>query len=114
MLYDHFRNKTYTLLDQNRDYIAAELVKLKAAEQKLQDFCVAKTSDRSDTIASMKPYGHGTQGYTLTAEGQKSQTCILKSAPETTTVNMIRLRQTQDWVDVGKLSSYDHDMLTWN
>ena len=89
-----------------------EIVKLKEAQARIQKLCIAGKSDKSGLSKKMKVYGHGTVGYILTPEGKNNTMCIIKSAPETTVVEIIRNKMNE--VRKLSLTAEDRKMIMWN
>lgn len=90
LLYEHFKNKTYALLDQNKKYISGEVESLRNVQKALYDYCIEGTVSNKKARSYMRSYGQGTVSYQLTKKGAKSQLCLLKSAPELTIIELIR------------------------
>jgi len=93
-LYDHFKSKIETIISANKNYIQQEVAALKKYQNEMMEFCVIKSVPNSKiTDSRFKPWGNGAQGYILTPEGLKNDTCIEMASSELNLVKFISKQQ---------------------
>lgn len=82
-LYKHFKNKVEHILALKKDYINAEIVKLKLLQNLWMTDCVnASLPSSKIPDQRFRPYGAGSYGYLLSENGLNNSTCIELALPE--------------------------------
>lgn len=93
-IYQHFKMKIEKVILDKRDYLDKELRKFRTLQNQWMENCILKSIPGYRLRdPRFKPYGAGSQGYLLTRNGFKNETCVRLAMVEMAYAHMIRQYQ---------------------